>query len=1203
MDVVKEEDLLEGGLYRLEEGAKHFQQAILALQRHDRSEYENNLKLSAHIGVSSLELLMKSYLLQSSCHSKMTDDEQQSLQKPNITILFNLMTKYGEPSLEPSFRQRLSRYNREIYNATKHWNEVPDFPETPLGYGLRESLNGITDFVLRYFPQEKLDQNLIERVQEYLSTTIGKRSLDEKTIRNQFGEFFRLVQPTNYRPASDIEIQRYYQGIPLNWNIVLANGDVERDIQNELITTYATPIQQTRILCITGGPGAGKSTLAWRIAYEISSITNFPLLQVHNSIDLRFWSSLEMGSIDYVDPIIVLVDDIFSNPDTVRILENFNPNLNVTIISTTQSIEMPDILQLPFVQSIKIGMPSPEEKTRVINRIFSNIQESNVKYSKTIETANSWWVMMMQATKGEALSTIVQKMVARLKRNDIDVYSAYEYICYFGQFDLAVPISILEKLDSKFYNLGGRRASEDIIFSQTDSSVYRTINSVFAREALKAYFDHNPTRVIDKILSVIDVENELHQTLLSLWIMKKIVTDPKKTREFCFKNSLFLNEILEQSGMLGLNIWIKIYSKIDPNKTRDLAKKIIHMQPNTSQEWLLYILIVKKFGGYQDWVALYPKIEPWLSSNDDSIVRRAFNYFILEKGTIEQKKDLTSKTKQWLLSHTDDSIVRSSYLNLIKEVDAEDQKEIILRETRQWLSQHPRDVETRIIFLKFVKNHKDRQFVMDVFNETSDWLDDPNNQENVTVRLAYMDLVTSLNNPELMLNLINMLQDWLLMSNVNHDDVRAKLLSLLNFTSDSKQKHKIIDDTLNWLPSHEEAIQVRTSLLKLAGSMRDDQRSTIASSMRQWLADHPLDHTVRQAYLRFLVEFGSPTDRQINIDATKDWFRGDHSTGNVWETFLKLVTIGGTPEQIQQTLDDALIWIDSHSEDKVVLQCLMAHLEKFGSQDQIDAYLTQTKLWLESHPNETHVRSEFLGFVEKFGTKEDFDSLMNDMENRLNIFLEDEHALRSFLWILIKKPNTPKEILERAYLLGNKWITTHPKSKNYLLLGCYARILYHLAKYSEAIPVFRRIIRLRNDYDAPTHILLAWCLFYLGNHKSALLELKRTRDFAEQYPETFPPSSAYHQLGRYYEELQDNREAEKFFRLEIKVAPKSMGGYWELGRIFLQYQWLTMALQAFEYADKLVMEDLNPEARQELDDLIQQTKSKISAREARKRNA
>ena len=67
-------------------------------------------------------------------------------------------------------------------------------------------------------------------------------------------------------PAGDRRIQQYYRGTPLDWDILAAHGDIARDQQEDLVKQLGQPTKGLRLLSLVAEPGAGKSTLAWRVA-------------------------------------------------------------------------------------------------------------------------------------------------------------------------------------------------------------------------------------------------------------------------------------------------------------------------------------------------------------------------------------------------------------------------------------------------------------------------------------------------------------------------------------------------------------------------------------------------------------------------------------------------------------------------------------------------------------------------------------------------------------------------------------------------------------------------------------------------------------------------------------------------------------------------------------------------------------------------
>lgn len=91
-------------------------------------------------------------------------------------------------------------------------------------------------------------------------------------VQKLFKSRVRIVDKDLFQhPASEEELSQYYDGAqPLTWNIVAAQGIIERDQQAELLERLITPPGQTQMICIVGESGAGKSSLAWQLACELT---------------------------------------------------------------------------------------------------------------------------------------------------------------------------------------------------------------------------------------------------------------------------------------------------------------------------------------------------------------------------------------------------------------------------------------------------------------------------------------------------------------------------------------------------------------------------------------------------------------------------------------------------------------------------------------------------------------------------------------------------------------------------------------------------------------------------------------------------------------------------------------------------------------------------------------------------------------------
>ncbi len=116
-----------------------------------------------------------------------------------------------------------------------------------------------------------------------------------------------IIDFENCIPASGEDIENYYKGMQLDWKIILAQADVMHDQQQELVDQYSELIYKTRMLCLSGEPGAGKSTLARRLAYAITQTSKQLLIEIDNSRSSDIWYQLKKILADYQEPLVIFV--------------------------------------------------------------------------------------------------------------------------------------------------------------------------------------------------------------------------------------------------------------------------------------------------------------------------------------------------------------------------------------------------------------------------------------------------------------------------------------------------------------------------------------------------------------------------------------------------------------------------------------------------------------------------------------------------------------------------------------------------------------------------------------------------------------------------------------------------------------------------------------------------------------------------------
>jgi hypothetical protein len=527
--------------------------------------------------------------------------------------------------------------------------------------------------------------------------------LDSTTIREFFGPAVRLVKLAEFTPASDEEVQQYYKGAPLTWNLIAARGDIERDQYHSLIDIFTALKKQTYTLCLSGGPGSGKSTLAWRLATEISQTTGRPLVHILDNEEDEIWYKLEAFVQESTQPLIVLIDDVFRNNDARRALASLRPDLNITIIATSRINEIPYDLRLPFqIQIEEMGAPTLHEKTRVLQRLELYGYKLDMEREKYPSHADSWLVMMIEITTGEGLVKIVRDSVNRLRHLDEVIYRAYEYLCYAGQYDLAVPESLITRLDNQghFYKLLEHPIGKGLIFGDSyytyDEGHYvnmlRTQHPTIAHEALKIY-RRDPLTITKEFIIVVQPSQRVHRLFLrSLLSRLALNQQVSLVRELLEHNAGEINAILLACSNSELIYWAALYRILnDQYKMAEIEDLVLNKLPEWSEDWLAYIRFVDQKGTAEQIATVINATATWLAVNPQDIeVRRTYLRLVESNGTAEQIVSVIDTTATWLTANPQGVEVLWTYLRIVKNRGTMEQLTSACSLVKNWLNHNPK---------------------------------------------------------------------------------------------------------------------------------------------------------------------------------------------------------------------------------------------------------------------------------------------------------------------------------------------------------------------------------------------------------------------------------------------------------------------------------------------------------------------------------
>jgi len=902
-----------------------------------------------------------------------------------------------------------------------------------------------------------LSQNILEQL------TTKHTSLNPKVAQELFGVAAYLVEFDKIRPATQERVKAFYEGERLWWDIIVANGDVERDLQRSVIENYSSYPENLKILCFAGEPGAGKSTLAWRVAEKISSTLALPLVQARNNESDEFWYLLENGINQYGKPIVVLVDDIFRDANAIKALSSINPDSTAIIISTSRSNEVPEDLLLHFeINFIYLQSPTTSEKNKALHKtkLQSNL---NSEQLNRLSKATSWLVLMYEMTTGKKLARHIRDSVDRLEEQDIVVYNAYEYICFAGQYDIEIPLSLFERIDhnGRFFEIYNRSTARGLILKSNSSTGFlRAKHSIIAKFASDRY-KRDPRIVAKEIcapLNYIDYKERsfLIQFLLSLMkhklvnVAKEILTtiDVDKINAYSFCRELILgwNKVYEMLGESEKALAAKMIACSKPIKTvadwevmiqeytaspsyvPDFLQKVIDWIETTSSKpivWVSSIKAIEKSGTFLQIEEAIHSTEQWLKDNPQDSYVRTFHLGLLERrGTPEQIKEAISSTSQWLKENPNESHLRTFYLVLVEQEGTATQIEEAILSTEHWLKDNPKDLYVRMFCLGLIERKGTSKQVDEAIRNTTQWLKD--NPQDSQVRKTYWELLERIGNPEQIEEAISGTAQWL-KDNPQDAHVRRIYWKLLKRKGTPEQIEEAISGTAQWLKDNPQDAYVRTfylGLLERQGTL--EQIEEAISSTVQWLKDNPQDDGIRTIYLGLLEQKGTPEQIEEAISGTAQWLKDNPQDAYVRTFYLGLLKREGTPEQIEEAVSSTAQWLKDNLQDAGVRTVYLGLLEQKGTPEQIEEAINSTTHWLDGNLKESYIRSFYLGLLERQGMHEQIEEAINNAAHWLKDNPRNVEVRKVYLGLLERQGTS--EQIEEAISSTTQWLKDNPRN-------------------------------------------------------------------------------------------------------------------------------------------------------------------------------
>jgi tetratricopeptide (TPR) repeat protein/predicted MPP superfamily phosphohydrolase len=616
----------------------------------------------------------------------------------------------------------------------------------------------------RYFPREKwcVDTTLGKNFNEPIK--LGKIRVSPETL---YPDLQALIDEVNCNvlkaetfspPAGEQEILDFYCGSPLRWKIIAADGDIRRRLETEVMNEAMQSLNDFRIVCVVAEPGAGKSTLAWRTAYELfrKPEENFIIHSDNSNPDL--WHKLRQLARYIGRHFYVLIDDIFQEREFVKALEKFpKEDLPVTVLATARSSEFnAGGLDKRFIRRMDLRL-SEEEKESLLDRLGKSYDTLDEDAQRDFRTTDLFLVLGMVLTKGESFDRIIRSVIKSLIKEDERCHdsscalsTAFKFVSFSYSHGVSIPEELLSNLyeDRRLEGILNREQVRGILYEDprpgSETRFVRAGHQIIAEEAVKLFKTEfgpfSPRALYTNLLEATDENSSVQRSYiahLTNAISAKAEEGAGVLDGINMKNTKVI-KLLNRSTISEFGLWRTIFTRLNQTEgAKKCSDEILSRSPMTTLDCQL---LVSEHQNRNNGKAL-PTMELWLKNNpDDGVILARYVHLTKEIGDKRQVNDAIAKAEEWTPKHPEDTAVRQPYISLVKRKGSREQAEDLIEKTALWLEEHPQANQVYQTFIELVRDRCEQEDRIErIIRDASSWLKD--HEENTNVRRVHLSLV------------------------------------------------------------------------------------------------------------------------------------------------------------------------------------------------------------------------------------------------------------------------------------------------------------------------------------------------------------------------------------------------------------------------------------------------------------------------------
>ncbi len=722
------------------------------------------------------------------------------------------------------------------------------------------------------------------------------------TVLTQLNGHFRVIEITTYKLATEEQVKLFYSGkLPLGWNLVRKKAIIPRQLQQVILAQHKLPPSVLEIICVTGEMGDGKSALTWDVTLEMAQRAKIPLLQ-SISDDPMAWVTLESAIREYNRPVIVLVDDIFSNSRYSDALMALATDLPVRIMCTSRVSEVPVYQAQPIIE-YHVTAPTKEEIQTAIRMVHGTLDK--VAPDSEIYSIKNWLMLMITLSITGNYRQYILRALDDLARQKPDSYWAYVYVSFCYQFNVALDAVVLNALVPALGTADN--AVKGYIFRSNDHQRIRYVAAhayiaeivvSHAQQRLPVY------ELLSRIVAKIDFADASQRALFGTLLT--VIRGRQQERDF-----VAMYQVSHPSMQLYLRNAMHedvstIEQIVDPQQAGDaliaLYTRLLAVVPRTVSDWQALFTISRNlqrpvifdivtavrefFSSHDDSalraqlltfisnvendkvIALADDARRWLTPDSPVVLWVAYGKFIAELGSATHAIHAIKDIHQQLEYRPDPVPIFDVYISLVRKYGTATEVSRAIQLANKLLQLdkpeqiHRHRLSTYVAFLSHIEDKNALRAVRDVLTPLMFPM------PNLNYYDTYLIIITELDDKETCRNVVNQHADILDTALVSSHVVNL-FLKLTRKYGDDKSKHHVLNKATNLIQRYPQG-RIPQAYLELLEYIGDPHMAQEVISLWEQSVYHSVASSAgMRFYVKFIAlvqKFATPEQRSLHVN-------------------------------------------------------------------------------------------------------------------------------------------------------------------------------------------------------------------------------------------------------------------------------------------------------------------------------------------------